>query len=196
MKLGAGAARVSLVEDQVQHAQNCAQPRRLLVAGRHPERDARCLDALLRPRDALGHGCLVHEEGTGDFRGCKSADRPQRQCDRRGVRQCGMAAHEQNEQRVVLVGDRWRWRVLQRRNGLAAFARLLASQLVDHPALGGLDQPPARLRGNSVTGPVQGGRQQRFLDGVLGSVEVAIPADERAEDLRRQLAQQVVDVGC
>jgi len=38
-----------------------------------------------------------------------------------------------------------------------------------------------------------GGRQQRLLDGVLGSVEVAIPANERAKDLRRQLAQQVLD---
>jgi hypothetical protein len=29
----------------------------------------------------------------------------------------------------------------------------------------------------------------------LGSVEVAVPASERAEDLRRGLAQQVLDVG-
>jgi hypothetical protein len=42
---------------------------------------------------------------------------------------------------------------------------------------------------------VQRGSQQRFLDGVLGSVEVAKPANERAEDLRRQLAQQVLDTG-
>jgi hypothetical protein len=42
---------------------------------------------------------------------------------------------------------------------------------------------------------VGGRREQRFLDGVLRSVEVAIPANERAKDLRRQLAQQVLDRG-
>jgi hypothetical protein len=36
---------------------------------------------------------------------------------------------------------------------------------------------------------------QRFLDSVLGSVEVAVPANESAEDLRRQLAQQILDTG-
>ena len=40
---------------------------------------------------------------------------------------------------------------------------------------------------------MHGGREQRLLDGVLGGVEVAVPAHERAEDLRRQLAQQVLD---
>src|SRR5439155_26884529 len=43
--------------------------------------------------------------------------------------------------------------------------------------------------------PVQGRREQRLLNGVLGGGEVAVPANERAEDLRRQLAQQVLDVG-
>jgi hypothetical protein len=42
---------------------------------------------------------------------------------------------------------------------------------------------------------MRGGREQRLLDGVLGRVEVAIPANERAKDLRRQLAQQVLDRG-
>jgi hypothetical protein len=40
---------------------------------------------------------------------------------------------------------------------------------------------------------MRGGREQRLLDGVLGGVEVAIPANERAKDLRRQIAQQVLD---
>jgi hypothetical protein len=40
---------------------------------------------------------------------------------------------------------------------------------------------------------VQGGREQRFLDHVLGGIEVARPANEQAGDLRRQLAQQVLD---
>jgi hypothetical protein len=42
---------------------------------------------------------------------------------------------------------------------------------------------------------VRGRGKQRLLDGVLRSAEVAVPANERAEDLRRKLAQQVLDVG-
>ena len=36
---------------------------------------------------------------------------------------------------------------------------------------------------------------ERFLDGVLGRVEVARAASDRAEDLRRQSAKQVLDGG-
>jgi hypothetical protein len=39
------------------------------------------------------------------------------------------------------------------------------------------------------------GREQRFLDGVLGRIEVAGSARQRADDLRRELAQQVLDIG-
>jgi hypothetical protein len=42
---------------------------------------------------------------------------------------------------------------------------------------------------------VFGGGQQGLLDGVLGRVEIARTACERAEDLRRQFAQQVLEVG-
>src|SRR4029453_9403908 len=47
--------------------------------------------------------------------------------------------------------------------------------------------------GHTVPGPPRRSREQRLLDGVLGQVEVAVPAHECAEDLRRQLAQQVLD---
>jgi hypothetical protein len=40
---------------------------------------------------------------------------------------------------------------------------------------------------------VRGGREQRLLDGILRGVEVAVPANERAKDLRRKFAQQVLD---
>ena len=106
-----------------------------------------------------------------------------------------MAAHEQHDQRVVPIRDLRRRRLLQRRQALAVPPGPFAAPLVDQPPLGGLDQPAARLRRNTVSRPVQGGREQRLLDGVLGGVEVAVPANERAEDLRRQLAQQVLDTG-
>jgi hypothetical protein len=46
-----------------------------------------------------------------------------------------------------------------------------------------------------VAWPVFGSGEQRFLDGVLRRVEVAGSSGERAEDLRRQLAQQVLENG-
>src|SRR6266545_7369276 len=106
-----------------------------------------------------------------------------------------MAAHEQHDQRVVLGGDRWRRWLLQRRKALPVFPGPFTSPLVDHPPLGGLNQPAARLLRNAVSRPTQGGREKRLLDRVLGSVEVARPANEGAKDLRRQLAQQVLDAG-
>jgi hypothetical protein len=39
------------------------------------------------------------------------------------------------------------------------------------------------------------GGEERFLDGVLGRVEVAGSARQSAKDLRRELTQQVLDIG-
>ena len=106
-----------------------------------------------------------------------------------------MAAHEQHDQRVVLVGDLGRYRLLQRSQGLPLPPRLLASQLIEQPALAGLDELAARLCGNTFARPMVGGGQQRLLDGVLGSIEIAESPCEHADDLRRQFAQQVLDSG-
>ena len=50
---------------------------------------------------------------------------------------------------------------------------------------------PRGLSGTPSIGPLHRRREQRFLHGVFGGGEVAKPADDRAEHLRRQLAQQV-----
>ena len=52
-----------------------------------------------------------------------------------------------------------------------------------------------RLLGNPVSRPAFGGGDECLLDCVLRAVEVAEAAGERAEDLRRKLAQQVLDSG-
>jgi hypothetical protein len=72
-------------------------------------------------------------------------------------------------------------------------ARALASMLVDQPAGGGRQEPAIGVVGDAVPRPVVGGGDQRLLDGVLGGVEVARAAGERAKDLRRQIAQQVLE---
>ncbi|MCU1661191.1 MAG: integrase catalytic region [Pseudonocardia sp.] len=45
------------------------------------------------------------------------------------------------------------------------------------------------------TGPLRGGGDERLLHRVLGVRELAVPAGDRAEGLRGELAQQVLDVG-
>ena len=106
-----------------------------------------------------------------------------------------MAAHEEQGQRVVLVDGDWRRRFEQGRLELPARSGMLAAPLVDQLATGSANQPRARVRWDAVAGPMVGGGDQRLLDGILRSVEVARAAGERAEDLRRQLAQQVLDAG-
>ena len=54
---------------------------------------------------------------------------------------------------------------------------------------------PRGLSGTPSAGHWRGGRQQRLLDRVLGGVEVPVPPHQRAEDLRRQLAEQVLGLG-
>ncbi len=58
-----------------------------------------------------------------------------------------------------------------------------------------LIQPAARIRGDSLRGPLRGRRDQRLLNRVLGIGEIAVTTGERAEHLRREVAQQVSDTG-
>ena len=84
---------------------------------------------------------------------------------------------------------------LQRGDGLPVLSRPLAPPLVDQPPLGRLDQPATRARRDAIAGPVHRCGDQRLLDGILGGVEVAVSAGDHAEDLRRKLAQQDLDIG-
>src|SRR5215216_6854966 len=77
----------------------------------------------------------------------------------------------------------------------AAPACPIAAQLIRYPARRDGDQPGPRVLGEGLLAPLDGGGEERFLHRVLARVEPAIPADEHAEDLRREPAQQVFDVG-
>jgi hypothetical protein len=145
-------------------------------------------------RNALAISAVVSPP-TADLGRRQPADGAQRERDRRRRRQRRMAAHEEHDQRVVPIGDLGCRRLLPRREPLPVSPRLLAPPLVDQPPRRGLDEPPARMLRDSVSRPVPGRREQGLLDGVLGGGEVAGAAGQQAEDLRRQLAQQVLDVG-
>ena len=117
----------------------------------------------------------------------------------RAIAEAGVSAGWQHMNSTVSVsspsGTSRRRRFLQRGDRFPVPAGLLAAPLVDQPPLGGLDQPATRAGRDAVPRPVHGRREQRLLDGILGGVEVAVPAGEHAEDLRRELAQQDLDVG-
>jgi hypothetical protein len=105
-----------------------------------------------------------------------------------------VAAHEQHDQAVVLIGNLSRG-PLERRQFLALPAGPFAPPLVDQAEAGGPQQPTAWIRRDPVARPVLGGREERRLNRVLGRIEVAGSTRERTQDLRRQLAQQVLESG-
>jgi hypothetical protein len=118
-----------------------------------------------------------------------------------------MAAQEQQRKRVVPVGageDRavevgtmvGRLRVVgrvERRGGFAAAAGAVGAPRVDPCPTGHGQQPRSRPIRYSFGWPLQRRREQRLLHGVLVGVELTVPADQRAQDLRRELAQQVLN---
>ncbi len=115
-----------------------------------------------------------------------------------------MTAHEEDDERVVLLHPQLRVtrrheRLVDRpftgHDVLAPAPRELAAQVVVQTSDGYLIQPAARVVGEARYGPLRRGRDQRLLDGVLGGGEVPMTTRHGAEDLRRQLAQQVLDGG-
>ena len=58
---------------------------------------------LLRPADPLRHRRLGHEKRVGDFGGREAAYGAQRERDRGRPGERGMAAHEEQDERVVLL---------------------------------------------------------------------------------------------
>ena len=187
--------------------QDGAEPLGPIRVGRQAERDAGGLDALLGAADPLRHRRFGHEKGVGDLCGREAADRAQGERDRRRTRQRGMTAHEEQDERVVLVHPALdascaeaRSEVVKRRLGrdlqddrrLAAAPGQLGAQVIRHASRGDLDQPAARVVGNALLRPLHGRREECLLHGVFGGGKVAESPDDRAENLRRELAQQVL----
>jgi len=154
----------------VQHG---AQPLSALRGCGQLKGHARSLDARLGPANALRHRRLRDQKGVGDFGRGQAAHRPQGEGDRRGRRQGGMAAHEEQRQGVVLVRlrlyGRFRRQVRGRgcRFGFAAPPRLFAVPIIGHAPRAHLNQPAARVIGQAVPRPLHRGRQQSLLHGVF-----------------------------
>ncbi len=192
LQLGSAARGIPLVEDQVEDLQHGVEPLAPGVTGRRLEAPARLLDGALGAADPLRHRRLGHEEGRSDLARREPADGAQGERDRRGIAERGMAAEEEEQQRVVGAGRLRPVRLEQLGVLLATPARTFAADGVDHAARGDLNQPVARAVRQPRLGPLAGGRDERLLDGVLGGVEVVVAPHEDAEDLRRELAQQAL----
>jgi hypothetical protein len=99
-----------------------------------------------------------------------------------------MGGHEQDRQGVVPIGHVGCLALVRDRSALAFAARTVAAVLVDQAPRRRLQEPGARILRDAVDRPAGRGRDQRLLDGVLCSGEVAVAARERAKDLRRAVA--------
>jgi len=112
-----------------------------------------------------------------------------------------MTAHEQQDERVVLihfilrVGRRRRPVELERRGGFSAPAGEFAADVIGHAPGSHLNQPGARIAGAPLPRPLNSRRNQRLLHGVFGVCKVTESADDRSEHLRRKLAQQMLGTG-
>ena len=68
----------------------------------------------------------------------------------------------------------------------------LAAQVIRHAAGGHVNQPAARVVGHAFRRPLHAGGDERFLHRIFGGGEILEAADRRAENLRRELAQQIL----
>jgi hypothetical protein len=105
-----------------------------------------------------------------------------------------MAAQEQQHERVVGVGHLV-GRHLKRRRRLPPPPRVITADLVDEPPGRDCQQPAARVVRHALGRPLHRGGEDGLLHGVLAPLELALPADQRAEDLLRELTQQVLEGG-
>ncbi|RAO53578.1 hypothetical protein ONO86_01495 [Micromonospora noduli] len=197
---GPGGAGVPLREDQVEHVQHGGEPVGALRAGGRREPQPTVTDPLLAPTDPPGHRRLRHQERARHLGGAQPAHRPQGERDLRRRRQRRVAAQEQQDERVVgvrrrTVGGGGAPLLRQHPPGhrvLPPHPGLLATQQVGQPTGRHGDQPATRIVRYAVARPTVRGGDQRLLHRVLGRVEVPVATDQRAEDLRRQLAQQIL----
>jgi hypothetical protein len=197
------AARVTLVEDQVDHRGDDAESLGAFDRARGLERNIGVRDAGLGARDALLHRSLADEECACDLLHRQARDDPQRERDLLGRGQLGVTADEQQAEDVVAIvraieplGERvggieraelvFTWQ----RGLLAAAARG-----IDRDVAADEDQPRRRVARWTVLRPRFERAQARVLIRLLGEIEVAEVANQRAERLGTRRRQRGVDPG-
>jgi hypothetical protein len=107
-----------------------------------------------------------------------------------------VAAQEEEQEGVVAVGQLRSGGWFENGDGLlASTPGARDAALVDQAPRGDGHEPRTRVVRKTVLRPLQRRGEQGLLDGVLTRVEVPVSPNERSEDLRRVLAQKVLDAG-
>ena len=183
----AGGGRVALVEDQIDHPQHAVQPLGQGVLARHRVGDARGADLRLGAHEPLGHRRRRHEEGARDLVDGKAAEglEGERHLGFEGER--GVTAGEDQPHEVVREGLLREAGCRDRRLaevgdlGLLRGQVLLAAQAVDRLVPRRGDQPRARVPRHAAGRPLLERGGERFLQRLLGDVEVTEEADQGRE---------------
>ncbi len=192
---GARARGGALGEDQVQNAQDRVQPCAHLRLRGQRERAPEGTDPLLGAADALSHRGLGHQKRSRDLSRGQPANRAQRQRDLRRHGQRGMAAQQEQAERVVWLSLHALGRHRLERGGhlLPPCPRhVVAPQFCPAPGRDG-DQPPLRVLRYALDRPLARRRQQGLLERVLAASEVAVTAHERCQHRRRDLTHPRLD---
>ena len=178
LQVGAGGRGVALVEDQVEHVQDDAQPLGPLRLRRHagtatPLVLMRCLARLIR--------WAIVASGTRKARAISAVVRPPtaRRVSASWRRRATAPGWQHRNSRVSVSSSLRRGSSSGRRRDelvggtcaavgvLAAAPRLVAAQLVGQPAGRDRDQPAPRVVGHALGRPLDGGGEQRLLHRVL-----------------------------
>ncbi len=193
---GPAGRGVPLVEDQVEHAEHRAEPLGRLRRGGQRELGAGRGEGPLGADDPLGGGRLRDQERAPDLRRAQAAQQPQGQRDPALHGQDRVRRREDQPQQVVAevvvegVDDRLLAVALALLGVTAEQRQLLRiprapPQQVDRPVLRGRPQPPARVGGHAVTGPLLQGDDQGVLGQLLGQPEVTDQPGEARDEPRR-----------
>src|SRR5439155_13435760 len=113
----------------------------------------------------------------------------------RRYRQRRVAAQKQERERVIRLGQLLRARCLEgSQRHLATPTGTLAAPFVHKTPGGDRQQPRPRIVGNASLGPLERRSQECLLHRILTGVEVAVSPREPAEDPRREVTQQALDI--
>ena len=84
------------------------------------------------------------------------------------------------------------WRRLHDHQSFPTTPGELGTKVIGHTPRGHVDQPATRILRHTLVRPLHGGSKQRLLDRVFRGGKVAEAPHDGAENLGRQLAQQVL----
>ncbi len=153
--------------------------RRVIVAS--GTRNARAISAVVRPPTARRVSAICDAGDSAGWQHMNSRISVSSASDGRPGRRAGASHCSGSTRRATVSSRRCRACSLRSRSVSRREATVISQA--------------ARVVRDAVGRPLRGGREQRLLDRVLGRVEMPVAPHHRAEDLRRQRAQQVLDRG-